>query len=161
MKLVTVPQMIALEKQADASGLSYVQMMQNAGIGLAKIVHEIGVQHHWKKVVGLVGSGNNGGDTLVALTWLAQNGWDASAYLVKTRDDDLTINFLTVGGKIIKQDESFFHLSSSITESDVTLDGVLGTGIKLPLKKEASEVLNFVKYLKPKFVVAVDCPSGV
>src|SRR5690606_29179995 len=55
----------------------------------------------------------------------------------------------------------FEDLEKYVNESDITLDGVLGTGIKLPLKKEASEILRRVKNLKPKFVVAVDCPSGV
>lgn len=157
MKLVSVSQMIALEKQADANGLSYTTMMQNAGIGLAKIVHEIGQEKKWKKVIGLVGSGNNGGDTLVALIWLAQNGWEASTYLTKTNNAELIKKYLNVGGKIIQ----FENVESYVKESDVTLDGVLGTGIKLPLKHEASQVLEKVKNLKPKFVVAVDCPSGV
>lgn len=152
--------MIALEKQADASGLSYAQMMQNAGIGLAKIVHEMGQQKKWKKVTGIVGSGNNGGDTLVALTWLQQNGWETSAYLVKRKDDELVQKYLQVNGKIIQYENYSFPLST-FQESDVTLDGLLGTGIKLPLRKEASEVLEKIKNLKPKFVVAVDCPSGV
>jgi len=160
MKLVSVSQMIALEKQADASGLSYAQMMQNAGIGLAKIVHEMGQQKKWKKVIGLVGSGNNGGDTLVALTWLAQNGWETSAYLVKRKDDELIQKYLQVNGKIIQYENNSFQLST-FQESDVMLDGLLGTGIKLPPRKEASEVLEKIKNLKPKFVVAVDCPSGV
>lgn len=161
MKLVSVSQMIVLEKQADANGLSLATMMHNAGVGIAKMVHELGQQKNWKKVIGLVGSGNNGGDTLVALTWLQQNGWETCAYLVKTNNDELIKKYLSVGGKIIERDETFFHLSSFITESDVTLDGVLGTGIKLPLKNEARRVLGLIKNLKPKFVVAVDCPSGV
>ncbi|KXK15821.1 MAG: carbohydrate kinase [Chloroflexi bacterium OLB14] len=161
MKLVSVSQMIVLEKQADANGLSLATMMHNAGVGIAKMVHELGQQKNWKKVIGLVGSGNNGGDTLVALTWLQQNGWETCAYLVKTNNDELIKKYLSVGGKIIERDETFFHLSSFITESDITLDGVLGTGIKLPLKNEASQVLGLIKNLKPKFVVAVDCPSGV
>ena len=36
MKLVTVSEMRAIEKEADASGLTYGQMMENAGVGLAK-----------------------------------------------------------------------------------------------------------------------------
>ncbi len=157
MKLVSVSQMIVLEKQADANGLSLATMMHNAGVGIAKLVHELGQQKNWKKVIGLVGSGNNGGDTLVALTWLQQNGWETCAYLVRTNNDELIKKYLSVGGKIIERDETFFHLSSFITESDITLDGVLGTGIKLPLKNEASQVLGLIKNLKPKFVVAVAC----
>ena len=39
MKRVSVAQMKALESQADAGGLSYDQMMANAGLALAQVVH--------------------------------------------------------------------------------------------------------------------------
>ena len=42
MKLVSVSEMKAIEGQADASGLSYSQMMENAGRGLAELIHESG-----------------------------------------------------------------------------------------------------------------------
>jgi len=41
MKLVTTSQMREIEKQADANGLPYAEMMENAGRGLAEIVNEI------------------------------------------------------------------------------------------------------------------------
>ena len=42
------------------------------------------------------------------------------------------------------------------------LDGILGTGITLPLRGEIPEVLSIVSSQKKKpFIVAVDCPSGV
>ena len=40
MRLVTVKQMKAIEKQADASGLTYAQMMENAGQGLAEVIQD-------------------------------------------------------------------------------------------------------------------------
>ena len=58
-------------------------MMENAGRGLAEIVREIGEENGWDEVLGLVGSGNNGGDTLVALAHLAHvRGWRASGLIV-------------------------------------------------------------------------------
>jgi NAD(P)H-hydrate repair Nnr-like enzyme with NAD(P)H-hydrate epimerase domain len=47
MKLVTVPQMREIEKQADANGLPYAEMMENAGRGLAEIVNEIAFDDDW------------------------------------------------------------------------------------------------------------------
>jgi NAD(P)H-hydrate repair Nnr-like enzyme with NAD(P)H-hydrate epimerase domain len=41
MKLVTVAQIRDIEKEADANGLSYAEMMENAGRGLAEVVKEI------------------------------------------------------------------------------------------------------------------------
>ena len=36
MKLVTIAEMRAIEQEADANGLSYAKMMENAGYGLAE-----------------------------------------------------------------------------------------------------------------------------
>ncbi len=168
MKLVTVPQMQAIEKEADAGGLTYDQMMQNAGQGLANIILDLFVGEEEQEAVGLVGSGNNGGDTLVALTALVGDGWKARAYLVKRKKDDLIKKFVEAGGEVIptEKDDALFHLSSFLDSADVLLDGILGTGIKLPLKKDVAELLSEVNDVldgleaRP-LVIAVDCPSGV
>jgi len=162
--------MRSIEKEADSSGLSYSQMMENAGRGLAEIVHVIGQENGWEAVAGLVGSGNNGGDTLVALSWLAEAGWSTQAYLVnrKTLNDVLITRFLDVGGKIFEvvDDKGYIQLRTMLFAADVLLDGLLGTGIRLPLKPPVVEVLDqtvsIISEMDPlPFVVAVDCPSGV
>src|SRR6185436_15628883 len=110
MKLVTVSQMQEIEKEADSGGLSYDQMMENAGQGLANIVLDLFVDDLEPEVLGLVGSGNNGGDTLVALTALAKEGWKAQAYLVKRKKDSLVKKFTEGGGKVLSGDKDFEHL---------------------------------------------------
>ena len=62
MKLVTVSQMQAIEKEADVNGLTYDQMMENAGQGLADIIFDQFEDDVETEIVGLVGPGNNGGD---------------------------------------------------------------------------------------------------
>lgn len=168
MKLVTVSQMQAIEKEADSNGLTFDQMMQNAGQGLAEVVADLFIDEEQLEVVGLIGPGNNGGDTLVALTTLAEEGWKASAFLVKRKKDDLVKKFTEVGGQLVpsEKDDALFHLSSFLETADVLLDGVLGTGIKLPLKKDVADLLSEVGDLLDSFdevplVIAVDCPSGV
>ena len=102
MKLVTVPQMREIEKQADANGLPYAEMMENAGRGLAEIVNEIAFDDDWEQALGLVGPGNNGGDTLIALTHLAEEGWHACAYIIKrSKKDDLITRLLEAGGEVV------------------------------------------------------------
>jgi NAD(P)H-hydrate epimerase len=170
MKLVTVSQMRAIENEADSKGVSYARMMENAGRGLAEIVHALGGENGWETVTGIVGSGNNGGDTLVALTWLAEAGWRTHAYLVnrKTAEDPLVARYLKSGGDITQfsSDTDFDSLRQFLTDSDLLLDGLLGTGIKLPLKEEAALFLNGLALIFdtlefPPYIVAVDCPSGV
>ena len=170
MKLVTVAQMRAIEKEADASGLSYAEMMQNAGRGLAELLHALGQEQGWDEVTGLVGPGNNGGDTLVALAWLAEAGWRTHAWLLnrKSGQDELAARYLSAGGELTDSavDRDHEILNAYLNQSDVLLDGLLGTGIKLPLKKEAARVLEKINTFlseidPPVFVLAVDCPSGV
>ncbi|MGB8980870.1 MAG: NAD(P)H-hydrate epimerase, partial [Anaerolineales bacterium] len=167
MKLVTVSQMQAIEKEADAGGLTYDQMMENAGQGLADIILDLYAEDDdGAEVVGLVGSGNNGGDALVAMSALAAEGWKARAYLVKRRKDDLVKRFLEAGGEILSGEGAFEQMAEAIETADVLLDGVLGTGVKLPLKKDVAELLMEVNNILDgldefPLVIAVDCPSGV
>ena len=166
MKLVTVSQMQAIEKEADAGDLSYDQMMENAGQGLADIVREIFEGDIESEAVGLVGPGNNGGDTLVALAALAGEGWKTRAYLVKRKKDELVKRFTEAGGEIIAGESAFEQLAEAIGTADVLLDGILGTGTRLPLKKDVAELLSEVNDILDgldefPLVVAVDCPSGV
>ncbi len=170
MKLVTVAEMQAIEREANASGLTYDQMMENAGSGLAEVVNGDYQDLKEEGVLGLVGSGNNGGDTLVALANLAEQGWMASAYLVRPRpeDDPLMERMREVGGKIysVTEDKKFKQLATLLSKHAVILDGVLGTGMHLPLKSEVAKVLDAARKTlagleEPPRVVAVDCPSGV
>lgn len=170
MKLVTVAEMQAIEREADAGGLSYDQMMENAGRGLAELVAEVYGHLKNEGVFGLVGSGNNGGDTLVALAHLAEWGWPANAYLVRPRPegDPLVTRLKETGGMIllVEDDAGLVQLDSMLSSHAVLLDGVLGTGIKLPLRGEVARVLEkarryVLRMPKRPIVVAVDLPSGV
>src|SRR5512138_35407 len=166
MKLVTVFQMQTIEKEADAGGLTYDQMMENAGQGLADIILSLYIEEGEGEVVGLVGAGNNGGDTLIALSVLAAEGWKARAYLVKRKKDDLVKRFIEAGGEVLSKENPFEQLAQAIETADVFLDGIFGTGLKLPLKKDVAEFLSEVNDVldgldETPLIIAVDTPSGV
>jgi NAD(P)H-hydrate epimerase len=170
IKYVTVAEMQAIEREADARGHTYDQMMEFAGRGLAQVVQEEYGYLADEGALGLVGSGNNGGDTLVALARLAEEGWKATAALLRPRptNDPLVSRLERVGGKIYFPDGApdLEILSGLLAEHAVLLDGVLGTGFHLPLKGELARALDFIRQKietleKPPVVVAVDCPSGV
>jgi len=170
MKLVTVSEMVAIEKEANALGLTYERMMENAGRGLAHVVSEEFGYLNEEGVLGLVGSGNNGGDTLVALTYLAEYGWPSNAYIVRPRpaDDVLMALLRDAGGNIyeLENDSELDTLEMLLKANTVLLDGVLGTGIRLPLRGKVPKVLCFINNSitnleSAPIVVAVDVPSGI
>lgn len=169
-KLVFVDEMLAIEKEADSRGLRYAQMMENAGAGLAEQIDLLYGGEGEHSVLALVGSGNNGGDALVALTHLVGRGWVARAYLARSRDsaDPLLVRFIHAGGQVYsgESDQAFEHLESWLRASRVVVDGVFGTGVRLPLSEATRATLDFVRQYVVRFgdkvhVVAVDCPSGV
>jgi ADP-dependent NAD(P)H-hydrate dehydratase / NAD(P)H-hydrate epimerase len=166
-KLVTVEEMQAVEREADAGGLTYEKMMQNAGKGLAGAVMDWYGDLENRSALALVGSGNNGGDALVALAELRRNGWQVTALELRPRpEDDPLIQDVADARR-----ESLEHLDASrlVEEFErhaVLLDGLLGTGFKLPLREDAAQVLAWARQaLKDvenrPYVIAVDCPSGV
>lgn len=166
MRLVSVAEMRAIEREANQRGVTYEEMMERAGRGLARIVNVLFSRSEKGLVLGLVGSGNNGGDTLVALSDLASKGWAVCAYLVRARskDDPLVERFKAAGGEVIPfgKDSSLNRLGELIENARILLDGVLGTGVKLPLQADVERILGFVTDQPGlPLVIAVDCPSGV
>ena len=172
MKLVSIQEMHLIEQEADGSGLPYEKMMENAGYNLSREVLRLAYAQDDEEeiqILGMVGPGNNGGDTLVALARLAEKGWIARAYLIhrKISGDVLIKRLEEAGGEVCQaeKDDNFQSLQAFLESADVVLDGVLGTGFKLPLKEEFGAVLaavqGFVAGMEwPPYIIAVDCPSG-
>jgi ADP-dependent NAD(P)H-hydrate dehydratase / NAD(P)H-hydrate epimerase len=163
MKIVSVAQMQAVEHQSNELGWTYEMMMEKAGSGLAEIIQSFFGYEETQAVLGLVGSGNNGGDTLIALERLAQGGWKTSACLVRPRPDNdpLIRRARDAGCQVRAVEDDLTWLGEQLDDCVVVLDGVLGTGVRLPLKAEIARVLAFVKENAGKVnVIAVDCPSG-
>ncbi len=166
MKLVTIEEMRAIEQQANARGLSYAQMMEAAGQGLARIIADGYAQLAEHTVLGLVGGGNNGGDTLVALAELQRMGWQVAAYLARPRPNDPLVARVARGGGWVLEaadDPQQETLRRVIADHALLLDGLLGTGARLPLQKDIARILAAAKEAvagRGNIVVAVDIPSG-
>lgn len=166
MKIVTVEQMIASEQAANRAGIAYETMMDRAGSGVAEwVLTHLNCR---RGVVGLVGSGNNGGDTLIALTRLSARGLRTSAFLVRPRDEDTLIEeYSAQGGVVIdlSAGQPLAYLQVCLYEGTVVLDGMLGTGVHLPLRGALAQVMaeiqSCVQQQPGLQVIAVDCPSGV
>ena len=171
MKLLSVAEMRNIDVQTDAvGGVSFAELMENAGRGIAEIILDAPLEGADPTALALVGPGNNGGDALVALDNLAAEGWGVTAYLFKRKadDDPLVARVQAAGGEIVSaaEDADFAKLSALIEAHAVLIDGLLGTGIKLPLRENAANLLaaageTLVDLAWRPYIVAVDCPSGV
>ena len=165
MKIVSVGEMRQIEKEAFESGISYEQMMITAGKKIAqKILSDTPYLN--RTITAIIGTGNNGGDALIALTVLLKEGWIANAWIIRKRheDDNLLSDFLHMNGQITEyqNDRNFNQLDQWLDSSDIFLDGALGIGCHLPLASDYSEVFSHIHNLPKNFTtVAIDCPSGM
>ena len=188
MKLVTVQQMRALEQAADAQGLSYAVMMENAGQAVADWLEKSGVPG--RRILVLVGPGNNGGDGLVAAHYLQQAGALVCIYVWK-RDVANDGNWQRIQKDGIQvlwshEDQRYTGLRRAVTQADYVLDALLGTGVSKPIagplqeilaavdkalaqKRKGARVVRFEHLRRPPVqprahlpqVIAVDVPSGL
>ncbi len=148
MKVVTVAQMRAIEAASDAAGHTYAAMMERAGRAVAQVLmarQEV----KKKRVLVLVGPGNNGGDGLVAARYLAQAGAEVACYLTRPRDPQTDENFrrLQEPGVFCTDtdaDPDLRRLRQLAAGADVLIDALLGTGAALPLKGTIAQVLQAV-----------------
>lgn len=151
IKIFTVAEMVAAERAADASGVSYDEMMETAGRRVAEaIIARKDVSG--ANVLVLVGPGNNGGDGLVAGRYLAEAGADVAFYLYKSRDPAADINFQLVQEMGLffveaQNDQRYRILRTRLQITDILVDALLGTGVTRPIAGNLADLMKEVKSL--------------
>lgn len=155
--VVTTAQMKAAERRCDAGGISYAQMMENAGRACAREI--IPLAKGGKRVVILCGSGNNGGDGLVISRILHESGILALVVFVSgaPRTECAKANYTTLKrcDRLPFDDDCLKY----IAESDIVVDCIYGTGFHGALPENAVKALNAARGCPIR--IAVDIPSGV
>lgn len=126
-------------------------LMQCAARGLATAVADMLGSVYGRRVVLLIGSGDNGGDALHAGAWLARRGAQVSAVLLADRHHQAGLSALLAAGGRVRS-------STGGPMPDVVIDGIVGIGASGPLRGPAAAVVASYAGVP---TVAVDIPSGV
>ena len=153
------------EKAASEQGLSYLQMMDNAGSRAANVILKEFPEQVQGRTLVLCGNGNNGGDGFVVARRLAQKGFTVHVVLLcgvpATDSAKEMANRLSSYG-IVPVDgiSQWSYTKQLIDESPLVVDGVFGTGFHGELPSGIREVFSYINR-KGKTVVALDLPSGV
>lgn len=125
-------------------------LMQRAAHGLAHAVLDLLGSAYGRRVLLLVGSGDNGGDALYAGAVLARRGCAVEARLLAERVHPAGLAALrAAGGRVV---------DGPTRRPDVVVDGIVGIGGRPGLRPDAVEALAEVTGVP---LVAVDVPSGV
>ena len=156
------------ENAAFARGVEVETLMEQAGEGVARVVHKFFPQPG--KCIVFAGKGHNGGDALVAAERLQRVGWNIDNRLAfpETECSELTRKKLRAlreaeGGKSVGA-ATVWALRALPHSPTIILDGLLGTGAKSLLRKPirtAAKEINRLRREQNAFVFAVDLPTGL
>ena len=151
-------------RQADAEavtafGIEPLELMEVAGWQVARFVDAFmgGIRN--KRVTVVAGSGNNGGDALVAARVLLQRGAIVSVSVVHSRDPNSlpgrhALTARRLGIPILDAPQGIDP------SADVLIDGLFGTGIHLPLREPAPAIIEAMN-ATARPIVSIDVPSGM
>lgn len=168
MYIVTSQEMQSIDRRArDEYGIPTLLLMENAALGIARVVEERFGPVKDRRITIIAGKGNNGGDGLAAARLLRNRGAKVQVYLLSepeavTGDAATNLNIASKMG-IEVQSKGVYDmegLRSALTHSHVIIDAILGTGLSSPVTGEYSEVIGLINHSK-RPVVAVDIPTGI
>ncbi len=166
---ITAEEMAKVDQKAAEFGIPSILLMENAGGVVARIITEkFGTK---LKVAVFVGTGNNGGDGLVAIRHLMSKRAKVDVFLIgdpgdiRTEEARLNWNVIqkmrqNVKIHVVKSISDLKGAARYLKRADVIIDAMLGTGLKGPLREPFASAARLVNVSKPP-VVSIDSPTGL
>ncbi|HBL41452.1 MAG TPA: bifunctional ADP-dependent NAD(P)H-hydrate dehydratase/NAD(P)H-hydrate epimerase [Ruminococcaceae bacterium] len=152
-----------IEQNAVSGGLSYLQMMENAGTACAEYVAHTVAHDIPATALIACGKGKNGGDGFVIARILHQLGRSVDVLLVngQPQADDAKTMFEKMNGISVLDFATQPNFSKEkISSADYIIDAVFGFGFHGEADEQTICVFQAINASKAK-VIAVDVPSGV
>lgn len=159
MKIVTPKQMKLLEATADHNGISYEQLMLNAGNILADKISKKTTSSD--RILFLCGNGNNAGDCFVASKILLEKysySRITIALLCGLPKTELSKKMFNTIHNSISIISDYNDIKSNMQDATLICDGIFGTGFHGEISNDIQDIL---KTPHNAYVLAVDIPSGV
>jgi ADP-dependent NAD(P)H-hydrate dehydratase / NAD(P)H-hydrate epimerase len=169
VEILTSRQMRDIDRRAVRTfGIPEVVLMENAGLQLFAFLRRTFADLPARRLLLLCGGGNNGGDTLVLARHLRANSLPYNALLFAQGRDlggSAGVNFGILrrqgaAPREVRRLSEWRAARRILAESDVVIDGILGTGLSRPVRGLLKRVFQDVNDADAE-VVAVDIPSGL
>ena len=162
MKITTAAEMREIDRATtEEYGVPSLTLMENAGTGVADFI----LQHypHAQRIAVVCGKGNNGGDGFVVARKLHDAGKVAEVFLLARPDElkgDAAAMFQQLRAASVETSQQLTaEFASAMTNCDLLVDAILGTGFTPPVKGVYAEAIAAINQ-SGRPAVAVDIPSG-
>ena len=169
MKIALANQMREIDKNViENYGLPELSLMESAGHRVAQAVERILGSVAKKSICVASGSGNNGGDALVAARYLSNLGARVKVFVLSGKNGnseslEVQIKVLRTMGveiQMLDSDRAWERMQVQLRFADMIIDGILGTGFTGQLRPNALRLIRLLNN-SGKSVVSIDIPSGV
>lgn len=176
LRPITGEQMRGADARTQRMGISGDQLMEEAGTAVAAAAVALmntAERPRTGVVLILCGSGNNGGDGLVAARHLAKAGFRAAAVLIsadeRPQTADATRNWERLAGREdvdriqAGTPRDVAMLRNGIERASLVIDGLLGTGVRGSLREPIRSAVDLVQHARSLGVpvLAVDTPTAL
>lgn len=177
MKLVTTTQMRALEQASVDAGATWPGLMEQAGWGVAQVVIQLLGTTQDRRILVLIGPGNNGGDGLVAARHLHDAGAHVSLVVWRraAAPDDANLRRCSersIATYTLSDDPELTKLRGMLAGCDLVVDALLGAGVSRMVEGDLAALIATVNASRSAqeatsaaahapLVVSVDLPTGV
>jgi hydroxyethylthiazole kinase-like uncharacterized protein yjeF len=175
-RAMTAEQMRGADARAQRLGVAGSELMEQAGFAVAAAARAT-LRTYERPVDGLVlllaGPGNNGGDALVAARHLAAAGVRCVVVLVSTAETpqtrDARLNWERLEGlpDVDRMHAATAHevaiFASGIERAALVVDGLLGTGVRGPLREPIRAAVDLCLRARRASVpvLAIDTPTAI
>src|SRR3989475_4386638 len=157
--MISAIEMRVLDRNAQHFGVSILELMENAGKAVADLA-QAEMHTSGNRVLVLCGTGNNGGDGLVAARHLAK---DARVTVLLARPpDQFTTPEARTNFERLRDVEILAGLDQSeeaIARADLLVDALLGIGASGELREPFASLVRQLN-ASGKPILSVDVPSG-
>lgn len=164
MKLFTTKQIATLDKYTiEHEPISDIDLMERASMQISNwIVQRYSTE---QKMVFFAGPGNNGGDALAVARQLAELDFTCEVYRMDTGKElkgSPAINWkrLKEQGKVKLSTLASIKEFPDVSEEDVLVDGLFGSGLSRPLEGLAADIVKQLNQTT-NTIIAIDIPSGL
>lgn len=162
MRVLTVENTRKVEQLANENGISYLQLMENAGSYCARIIRHTFENTNKRNVLIVCGKGKNGGDGFVIARKLSECGYNTTVMMTMglptdEESSEMLSRVRTMGITVVYYDkttERYFE------NAQIIVDCIFGVGFKGEPDENTATLFEKINSASAT-VVSIDIPSGL
>ena len=162
MRVLTVENTRKLETLANETGISYLQLMENAGSYCARIIRKTFENTNKRNALVVCGKGKNGGDGFVIARKLFENGYKVNVLMAMGLPTDAESSEMLSRIRAMGINIAYYNETTDkyFEDAQIIIDCIFGVGFRGEPDMTIASLITKINN-SPATVVSIDVPSGL